>query len=197
MITSIKLALVILFLIAVPKVAAQGDSNDKSETSGFTETATSDPNTNTLPDGRQTADGERAPSTGPEDRANQVVEEPSLNLKSIPQLVFCRSHGNNKRIDIENALKGQEMAQTMGWTGADWDALLELWSCESQWIHTAQNPTSTAFGIAQFLDSTWAGVECVKTSDATEQMRCGLQYIKNRYRTPSVAMQFHLDNNWY
>lgn len=47
---------------------------------------------------------------------------------------------------------GRAMAARRGWTGSQWNALDRLWQNESGWDHTAQNPTSTAFGIAQFLN---------------------------------------------
>jgi hypothetical protein len=93
------------------------------------------------------------------------------------------------------------MAAAKGWTGGQWDALLELWSCESSWKNFAQNPSS-AFGIAQFLDSTWglpglAYANCSKTVDAREQIRCGLEYIQVVYGTPASALDFHYRTNSY
>jgi len=68
---------------------------------------------------------------------------------------------------------------------------------ESGWNHLAQNPTSTAFGYGQFLDSTWAGVGCIKTTDPNEQIKCTVKYIKARYRTPEEAVNWHYSHNWY
>lgn len=68
---------------------------------------------------------------------------------------------------------------------------------ESNWNNEAQNPESTAFGLMQFLNSTWSIVGCKKTTDAYTQIDCGITYIKQRYNTPQVAWRFHLQNNWY
>lgn len=68
---------------------------------------------------------------------------------------------------------------------------------ESNCRPTAQNPRSTAYGIFQFLDSTWAGVGCVKTSDPVQQMICGQRYVMNRYGSWSKARAFHSANGWY
>lgn len=197
MITGIKIALVIFLLIAVPKAAAQGVPDAKTQTSELSEATATEADIDSMSEGEQANIGARPESAERVDRVSEATSETPATLNPVPTLVFCRSHGNNKGINVENATTGQEMAQTMGWSGPEWDALLELWSCESEWKHTAQNPESTAFGIAQFLDSTWVGVECVKTADAVEQMRCGLEYIKDRYKTPTIAMAFHLKNNWY
>lgn len=91
----------------------------------------------------------------------------------------------------------QQMAAERGWTGPQWEALHRLIMKESGYNPEAQNPTSTAFGIFQFLNKTWAGVGAQKTHDAAAQIRAGLQYIAQRYRDPSRALQFHLGHNWY
>jgi hypothetical protein len=69
-------------------------------------------------------------------------------------------------------------------------ALANIVSHESSFRPTAQNPTSTAYGLFQFLDSTWATVGCRKTSDAYQQSVCGLRYIQRRYHTPEAAWRF-------
>ncbi|WJN63463.1 hypothetical protein [Streptomyces phage phiScoe56] len=94
---------------------------------------------------------------------------------------------------------GRELAAERGWTGAEWTALEDLWTRESGWNPDAQNPTSTAYGIAQFLDSTWAGYGIAKTSDARLQIKAGLRYIAARYGTPSNALGFWLRQSphWY
>jgi hypothetical protein len=69
-------------------------------------------------------------------------------------------------------------------------ALANIVSHESSFRPTAQNPTSTAYGLFQFLDTTWATVGCTKTSDAYQQSVCGLRYIQRRYHTPKAAWRF-------
>ena len=96
-----------------------------------------------------------------------------------------------------NRALGQSMAAARGWTGTQWTALDRLVMKESGWRNTAQNPTSTAYGIFQFLNSTWGGVGARKTSDPRAQIAAGLTYIGRRYGTPSGALAFHNRNNWY
>jgi SLT domain-containing protein len=59
---------------------------------------------------------------------------------------------------------------------------------ESGWSNTARNPTSTAWGIPQFLKSTGAayGLTYGDTNPAA-QIAAGLQYIKDVYGTPANA----------
>lgn len=122
---------------------------------------------------------------------------------TIPARIFCGSPAQRtwKSPLLVNATIGRDMAAAKGWTGAQWDALYELWSCESSWNNFAQNPSS-AFGIAQFLDSTWrlpglAYANCSKTVDAREQIRCGLEYIQVVYGTPASALAKHYRDNSY
>jgi len=84
---------------------------------------------------------------------------------------------------------GANMAASAGWTGSQWTALERLWTNESGWNNFAQNPSSTAYGIAQFLNSTWAGYG-TKTSDPAGQISAGLHYIKDRYGNPVNALNF-------
>jgi len=95
-------------------------------------------------------------------------------------------------------LKGmvRQMAAQMGWGEDQWPALEELVQRESSWNPTAQNPTSTAFGLFQFLDSTWANYG-QKTSDPAAQAQAGLSYIRDRYGSPSAALSFHDRKNYY
>jgi hypothetical protein len=86
----------------------------------------------------------------------------------------------------------------LGKVGAAQFACLDpLWEKESGWNPNAQNPTSSAYGIPQFLDSTWAGTGIAKTSDPYRQIDAGLIYIENRYGSPCAAWAHFQANGWY
>jgi hypothetical protein len=80
-----------------------------------------------------------------------------------------------------------------------------LWHKESGWRPTAANPTSTAFGIPQFLNSTWVNYGYpVRPKDPQIQIKAGLRYIYKRYSTPCKAWDFwkkqagpDLHGGWY
>lgn len=100
--------------------------------------------------------------------------------------------------DASNMALGQRLAAGYGWgNGNQWTALNNIVMAESGWDNYAQNPGSTAYGIGQFLDSTWSTVGGVKTSNATAQIQYMLAYIQQRYKTPEAAWAFHLANGWY
>jgi hypothetical protein len=91
----------------------------------------------------------------------------------------------------------KQMAATYGWTGSQWDALYQLVMHESGFNPKAQNPTSTAYGLFQFLDSTWGAYGFKKSSNARKQTLAGLEYIERRYGDPLTAWAFWQSNNWY
>ena len=96
--------------------------------------------------------------------------------------------GNNQHL-VRRAMLDQ------GWH--QWASLYPLVMSESGFRNTAQNPNSTAYGMFQFLDSTWKGYGGHKTSDPWTQAVLGMRYIKNRYTDPNGAWDFHKKNGWY
>jgi hypothetical protein len=85
----------------------------------------------------------------------------------------------------------------LGGNGREFGCLESLWGKESGWNPNAQNPTSTAYGIPQFLDSTWAGTGIAKTSDGYRQIDAGLIYIQQRYGSPCSAWGHSQSKGWY
>ena len=105
--------------------------------------------------------------------------------------------GSSGVVDGSVQEMAQQMAAQRGWTGEQWSALDWIVQHESSWNPTAQNPTSTAYGLFQFLDSTWATVGASKTSDPSAQISAGLAYIAQRYGNPLNAQAFWQANGWY
>ncbi|MGH3500932.1 MAG: transglycosylase SLT domain-containing protein, partial [Nocardioidaceae bacterium] len=78
-------------------------------------------------------------------------------------------------------------ASMFGWTGAQWQALKALVQHESGWNSAADNPTSSAHGLFQFLSSTRAAYGIPLSNNAQTQAPAGLSYISDRYGTPAAA----------
>lgn len=97
----------------------------------------------------------------------------------------------------QNFRFAQQIAPRYGWGPNEMSAWYTLGMKESGWRSDAQNPTSTAFGIGQFLDTTWGGYGIPKTRDAGQQVEAMARYIKARYGSPSAALAFHYGHNWY
>jgi multidrug efflux pump subunit AcrA (membrane-fusion protein) len=85
----------------------------------------------------------------------------------------------------------------LGGSGSEFTCLENLWGKESGWNPNAQNPSSTAYGIPQFLDSTWSGTGIAKTSDGYRQIDAGLIYIDSRYGSPCGAWSHSQSTGWY
>ena len=76
-----------------------------------------------------------------------------------------------------------------GWGKNQSKCLNMLWGKESAWNHLADNPTSTAFGLAQMLGET--------STDPMKQIINGLRYIEHRDGTPCNAWKYWQRNKWY
>src|SRR5699024_9264768 len=88
----------------------------------------------------------------------------------------------------------RSVAVMYGWGfGRQWNALDELIMRESTWNPNAANPTTTARGLFQKMTSIHGPLE----STVFGQAKWGLDYIKDRYGSPSAALRFHDRNNHY
>lgn len=92
-----------------------------------------------------------------------------------------------------NQAMGQRMAAARGWTTAngEWQALNNVMMHESGWNANAQNASSTAYGIGQFLDSTWGEYDRITKQQAMGnaqlQITAMLDYVAGRYGDPKSA----------
>lgn len=83
-------------------------------------------------------------------------------------------------------------------SAAQFGCLDLLWERESNWRPNAQNPTSTAYGIAQLLDTTWAVTGITKTSNGFRQIDAGLAYLAQAYPGgPCSAWAHETSYSWY
>jgi soluble lytic murein transglycosylase-like protein len=87
----------------------------------------------------------------------------------------------------------RQVAKQYGWDDSQVNAWYGLIDRESGWNPNAQNPTSTAYGIGQFLNSTWAGTGYQKTGDPQKQIEAMAKYIQNRYSDPASALNFWIN----
>jgi hypothetical protein len=85
----------------------------------------------------------------------------------------------------------------LGGDEREFSCLENLWGRESGWNPDAQNPSSTAYGIPQFLNSTWAGTGIAKTSNGFRQIDAGLIYLDERYGSPCGGWAHSQSTGWY
>jgi hypothetical protein len=147
-------------------------------------------------------DSQRASAQRAVDRARRELDEAKADLSDLQspgasggttqKAVPASVGGGNKGIVYQAMLAA-------GYPESEWPPLQNLLNGESGFNSTAKNPSSTAYGMFQFLDTTWATVGGSKTSDPATQAQYGLAYIKQRYGTPSAAWAFwqRQSPHWY
>lgn len=92
----------------------------------------------------------------------------------------------------------RSLVASKGWGAQQFRCLEKLWDKESDWIATADNPTSSAYGIPQALPGHKMASEGPRwRTDPATQIRWGLKYIDGRYGTPCEAWAHSRANNWY
>ena len=85
-----------------------------------------------------------------------------------------------------------------GWSEYDYQCLINLWNRESGWNPNAVNKRSGACGIPQSLPcSKMSSFGSDYRTNGRTQIRWGLNYIKNRYGSPSEAWNHSQRTGWY
>ncbi|GAA1361369.1 transglycosylase SLT domain-containing protein [Catellatospora chokoriensis] len=97
-----------------------------------------------------------------------------------------------------NQLTACKLLPSFGFAYSQMSPLVKLWQHESGWNHKAENSGSGAYGIPQALPGSKMAKfgDDWKTNPAT-QIKWGLDYIKNRYKTPAGAWSHFQDVSWY
>jgi hypothetical protein len=90
------------------------------------------------------------------------------------------------------------MLASFGWSSSQFSCLEPLWAHESGWSVTASNPGTGAYGIPQALPgSRMASAGPDWQTDASTQIRWGLEYIKDTYGSPCAAWSHEEADGWY
>lgn len=85
-----------------------------------------------------------------------------------------------------------------GWKEDQFGCLDKLWTKESGWRVTADNPTSSAYGIAQALPGNrMASYGSDWRTNPVVQIKWGLDYIEDRYGSPCEAWAHSKAVGWY
>ncbi len=109
-----------------------------------------------------------------------------------------KRQGYNLDTTSPKAIARQIMQSRYGWGSKQFNCYNNIIMRESMWKVSADNPTSSAYGIPQALPGSKmasAGPDW-RTNPAT-QIKWGLGYVKSRYGTPCSAWGFKSSHGWY
>lgn len=111
---------------------------------------------------------------------------------------ILREFGYDPATKDPREIARQMMLNKYGWGDTQFQCYDNIIMRESRWIHTADNPHSSAYGIPQALPGSKmasAGADW-RTNPAT-QIKWGLGYVKSRFGTPCAAWSFKKAHGWY
>jgi hypothetical protein len=147
------------------------------------------------------------PVSAPDDAAISF-SGPSLSTAPKPATAALTAEGNIDRsvplpvapVDDPAAAKAYAASQLagFGWGADQMSCLTQLWQRESDWLTSAENPSTGAYGIVQSLPAN--KMESAGSDWATNyetQIRWGLGYIQGRYGSPCAAWGHSNSVNWY
>jgi hypothetical protein len=142
----------------------------------------------------------------------------SMNKYNIDQTNAASSAANQAALDYYNSMgfnsesggggtagpaayqQNMQKAISMGVDPSWAPVLSQIVAKESSYNPNAHNPTSTAYGYGQFLDSTRKQYEKktgLNYNDPASQLVMMAQYVKDRYESPSNALAFWNAHKWY
>lgn len=118
-------------------------------------------------------------------------------ITSAPPLLHPKDKPPEERNQATMAEKkaNRVLAKRIAWTGygwrkMEWRCLDYIFTKESRYDHLAKNKQgSSAFGIGQLLKET--------SKDPLTQVLHIYKYIRHKYKTPCLAMKFHLRHKYY
>ena len=139
-----------------------------------------------------------AAETDPQEQIRRAVAARAQAQGRARALRVSRDRERARLADLDPRVVARQLAALRGWGATQFSCLDSLWTKESGWSHTADNPSSSAFGIPQALPGSkmaTAGPDW-RTNPVT-QVRWGLGYIAASYGTPCAAWAHSRSNNWY
>lgn len=134
----------------------------------------------------------------PANPVNQAPAPQPAPAPSPPPVVVPSVPGGavNDPAGAKNYAAGRLAAY--GWGQDQFPCLSQLWTKESNWLTTATNPSSGAYGIAQSLPAgKYASAGGDWLTNYRTQVDWGLGYISGRYGSPCAAWNHSVATNWY
>ena len=139
--------------------------------------------------------GEREPQVSRSDTRNRPdpAKAASLRAEAGEAMIRTENLAESDPRDIARALLDE-----FGFGQDQFGCLDSLYMRESGWSVTADNPSSSAYGIPQALPgSKMASAGADWATNPVTQIRWGLGYIQDRYGSPCGAWAHSESNGWY
>ncbi|HEX5771701.1 MAG TPA: lytic transglycosylase domain-containing protein [Nocardioidaceae bacterium] len=136
------------------------------------------------------------------DRSTDVSRSDRRTSADKEEALAQDSGGQVTRTESLAAEDPREIARRLmpeyGLSESEFECLDALWVSESDWDSTADNPTSTAYGIPQALTGgTHDNLPADYMTNPVSQIRWGLWYVRESYGTACAAWEFKQANDWY
>ena len=121
----------------------------------------------------------------------------TLTALAAPQAAAARSSRQSPARTPRGIAKAM-LRHRFDWKAWQFKYLNRLWATESGWDRYASNPYSGAYGIPQAVPgSKMSSAGPGWQWNARTQIRWGLRYIQDRYRTPYWAWRHQHYCGWY
>ena len=100
--------------------------------------------------------------------------------------------------DEDPRVIARALLSSFGWSDDQFGCLDSLWTRESNWNPSADNPNSSAYGIPQALPgSKMASAGADWATNPVTQIKWGLGYIQDRYGSPCSAWGHSQSHGFY
>ncbi|UZX03600.1 lytic transglycosylase domain-containing protein [Arthrobacter sp. CDRTa11] len=143
-----------------------------------------------LPPAGPAAPAPAAPAPAPAPPPSQTPAPPPVVVPSVPGGAVNDPAGAKSY--------ASSRLPAYGWGQDQFQCLERLWTKESNWLTTATNPYSGAYGIAQALPpGKYATAGSDWLTNYRTQVEWGLNYIADRYGSPCGAWNHSVAYNWY
>ncbi len=128
---------------------------------------------------------------------NQAIELGAAGLEAQHQQRI-KQLGYEPGTSDPREIARQMMSNKYGWGASQFSCYNNIIMRESMWNPSADNPSSSAYGIPQALPgSKMAAFGADWRTNPATQIAWGLWYVKDRYGTPCQAWSFKAAHGWY
>ena len=133
------------------------------------------------------------PTTETTTETTTTTKKKTTKKKTTQKIVFNANASQKEMMDY-----ALEQVIAKGWLKSEYEAVVSIVARESSWNPNSVNRSSGACGLFQAYPCSKAIKEYPDyMTNYKSQIDWGLNYIKDRYKTPSNAWKFWQEHKWY